>query len=57
MPPMPHNVMPCPTNGAAAAPVMPLRASTCPSMVGSQIWLVQIASSVPTQNSTPMKVL
>jgi hypothetical protein len=44
-------------NGAAAGPVMPWFASSCPWIVGSQIWLVQIDSRVPTQNSSQMKVL
>jgi len=36
---------------------MPDFASNCPWIVGNQIWLVQIASNVPTQNKTPMNVL
>jgi hypothetical protein len=57
MPPMPHSIMLRPISVAAVPPVMPVFCSIWRWMVGSQIWLVQMTSNVPMQNSTPTKML
>jgi hypothetical protein len=49
--------MPRLTNGTAAAPVAPAFCIIKDRMVGSQMTVVQIASSEPSPNSRPTKVL